>query len=193
MKLILLIALLSVLTGCITTYRDFPVDALDRKLQAGTCAVMQYNVKRFDVLDAGGYTELQNVLRNPGFCKKMVSVGAVPEKGLYLEVETKWKPLTMPALIFGYISVSTLTLLPAWSTHDGYNVKYSVYLDGQEKESYQYEITRKMGLWLGLLPFVWINALTYSEEDAFKATAYQFSSDAQIYLRPKTAVEVVRP
>lgn len=193
MKLFIMIALSFVLTGCITTYRDFPVDALGKKPQSGTCDVMQYNVKNFNVLDAGGYSTLQDVFKNSDLCRKMVQADAVPEKGLYLEVETKWKPLTMPAFVFGYISVSTLTLLPAWSTHDGYTVKYSLFLDGREKETYRYDITRKAGLWLGLLPFIWINAFTYSEEDAFKATAHQFTSDAQVYLGPKTAMEGIKP
>ena len=188
-KLLQVIALSFVLTGCMTTYRNFPVDALDKKPSAGTCDVMQYNIKRFDVLDAGGYSRLQEVFRDAAICKKMVPVEAVPEKGLYLEVETKWKPLTMPALIAGYISVSTLTLLPAWSTHDGYTVKYIIYQDGQKKETYGYDITRKAGLWLGLLPFAWINAFTYSESDAFEATAYQFSADAQVYLRSHSLLE----
>lgn len=192
MKLLLLIILSFTLTGCITTYRDFPVDALDKKPAVGTCEVMQYTVKRFDVLDAGGYTKLQEELKNAQFCKKMVLVDAVPEKGMYLEVETKWKPLSLPAFIFGYLSASTLTILPAWSTHDGYNVKYNLYQDGQVKETYRYDITRKAGLWLVLLPFVWVNAFTYSEEDAFKATAHQFSFDAQAYLKPQASLNGAR-
>jgi hypothetical protein len=86
--------------------------------------------------------------------------------------------LTIPALIFGYLSIATLTILPAWSTKDGYRVKYHLYVDGEEKGVYRYEITRKFGMWIVLLPFVWINLMTYSEEDAFEATAYQFFKDA---------------
>lgn len=180
MRLIPLIVLMMSLTGCIATYRDFPVDALGKKPPAGTCDVMHYKVKKFDILDSGGYSKLQEYFRDASICKKMIQSDEIPEKGLFLEVETKWKPITMPALIFGYLSVSTLTILPAWSTHDGYIVKYDFYQDGKKKETYRYEFTRKAGLWLGLLPFAWINALTYSEEDAFTATANQFSADAQV-------------
>jgi len=123
----------------------------------------------------------------------MVIAETAPEKGLYLEVETKWKPMTMPALIFGYISVSTLTLLPAWSMHDGYIVKYNIYVDGQKKEAYTYEITRKAGIWLGLLPFAWINLFTYNEEDAFEATAYQFAADAQAYFGSQPPLKDAKP
>ena len=182
MKLFYGVVLSFVLMGCITTYRDFPMDALDQRPKPGMCSVMYYNVKRFDVLDMGGYSELQDVFRNAGVCKKMVPVDTSPGKGLYVEVDTNWKPLTLPALIFGYISVSTLTILPVWSTKDGYVVKYNVYIDGQKVETYNYEITRKVGIWIGLLPFTWINLITYDEGDAFEATAYQFVSDARQYL-----------
>lgn len=192
MKLILLAALLT-LTGCITTYRDFPVDAVGLKPQSGACDILQYNVKRFEILDAGGYNELREVFKNSEICKKMVPVEEKADKGLYLEVNTKWKPVTMPALIFGYISISTLTILPAWSTQDGYIVNYDVYVDGQKKGAFKYDITRKMGMWLPLLPFAWINAFTYSENEAFAATARQFSNDSQMYFGTKTSATSLKP
>jgi hypothetical protein len=182
MKLLYLAIISFALIGCVTTYRDFPVDALSQQPKPGTCNVMYYNVKRFDVLDMGGYSKLQNIFEDAGICRKMVPVDAQPEKGLYVEVVTSWKPMTMPALIFGYMSVATLTLLPAWSTQDGYSVKYHVYIDGREVETYKYAIRRKTGLWIVLLPFAWINLFTYNESDAFEATAFQFVSDARQYL-----------
>lgn len=165
----------------VATYRGFPVDAIGKKQPAGTCDVMYYNVNKFDILDSGGYSKLLEFFRETPICKTMTQVDEMPAQGLYLEVEEKWKPMTMQALIFGYISVSTLTFLPAWSTHDGYIVKYHLYQDGQKKETYQYDISRKGGMWLGLLPFAWINAFTYSEEDAFAATSSQFWADAHPY------------
>jgi hypothetical protein len=170
------------LLGCIATYRDFPVDALARKPAPGTCTVMHFNVKRFDILDAGGYSKLNSMFRNAEICKKMVPVDSAPEKGLYVEIETKWKPMSLPALVFGYLSVSTLTILPAWSTQDGYYVNYHVYMDGMKKETYNYEITRKAGVWIVLLPLAWLNLITYDETDAFEATANQFFMDARQYL-----------
>ena len=169
-------------SGCVATYRDFPEDALLKKPAPGTCNVMYYNVKRFNILDMGGYNKLQTIFRNAGLCKKMEAVDANPGKGLYVEVVANWKPLTLPALIFGYASLSTLTLLPAWTTNDGYLVKYNVYVDENKMETFNYEITRKAGLWIGLLPFAWINLFTYNEEDAFEATANQFVIDARRYL-----------
>jgi hypothetical protein len=182
---LLLLSLTFALTGCMATYRDFPVAALDRNPDPGACSVMYYNVKRFDILDMGGYSMLNETFRNAGMCKKMVPAETCPDKGLYVEVETKWKPITLPALVFGYLSISTLTILPVWSTRDGYLVRYDVFVDGKKKDSYYYEITRKAGIWIGLIPFSWINFMTYSEEDAFRATAYQFIHDAGPYLTNK--------
>jgi hypothetical protein len=182
MKLFYGVAVSFVLLGCVTSYRDFPVEALDHKPQPGTCVEMYYNIKKFDVLDVGGYSRLQDIFRNAGLCRKMVPVDNVPGKGLYVEVDTKWKPLSLPALVFGYLSISTLTFLPAWSTNDGYLVRYDLYIDGEKKETYSYEITRTAGIWIVLLPFAWVNLLTYGEEQAFEATANQFVKDAGPYL-----------
>ena len=57
-----------------------------------------------------------------------------------------------------------------------------IVLDEKKMETYNYTITRKVGLWPELLPFAWVNLLTYNEEDAFKATSNQFAIDARQYL-----------
>ena len=169
------------LFGCVATYRDFPVAALEQKPKPGACDVMNFNVKRFEILDMGGYNRLNSIFRTVGVCKRAVPVDSAPEKGLYVEVETKWKPMSLPALVFGYLSVSTLTILPAWSTQDGYFVDYHVYVNGKLEQTYNYEITRKAGAWIVLLPFAWMNLITYDETEAFQATANQFFMDARQY------------
>jgi len=63
LKLIHVVALSFVLTGCMATYRDFPVDAIGKKPTAGTCDVMHYNIKRFEILDMGGYNRLNEVFK----------------------------------------------------------------------------------------------------------------------------------
>ena len=87
---------------------------------------------------------------------------------------------TYPAtLAFGYLSASTLTFLPAWSENDGYRVTYNVFVNGEKKKSYEYEVTRKGAVWILLVPLAWVNAFTYSEAEAFEATAYQFFKDSE--------------
>jgi hypothetical protein len=65
-----------------------------------------------------------------------------------------------------------------WSTQDGYDINYHVYVDGTERKTYRYEITRIFGAWFFLLPFIWINLFTADESDAFAATTQQFYLDA---------------
>jgi hypothetical protein len=185
MKFLLALLLLFPLTGCVATYRDFPAAALDHPVTPGNCEVLNYQINHFNVLDSGGFNQLQDLFAEGQLCHKTVQAEKVPDKGLYVAVETEWRPMSLPALVFGYLSVSTLTILPAWSTQDGYVVNYHLYIDGEEKEIYRYKITRKAGVWLGLLPLVWVNAFTYKEADAFTATANQFARDARPYLDRK--------
>lgn len=82
-------------------------------------------------------------------------------------------------MVFGYLSLATLTILPAYSGKDGYSVAYRVSVDGEPGKVYRYTIRRKVGLWLPLLPFVWVNLMTSSERDAFHATTARFLADAR--------------
>jgi hypothetical protein len=101
-----------------------------------------------------------------------------PDKGLFLDVHVEWVPPTAAAMVFGYLSVSTLTILPAYSGHDGYVVTYTLYRDGERAKVYQYPVTRKVALWLPLLVLVWVNALTPSESKVFTRTTDRFLAAA---------------
>ena len=76
------------------------------------------------------------------------------------------------------VPAATLTIVPVWSEHDGYKVTYDVFVNGEKKKSFEYEITRKGGAWIVLLPFAWANFFTYNESDVFEATTYQFFKDS---------------
>ncbi|MFZ5875884.1 MAG: LIC12231 family lipoprotein [Nitrospirota bacterium] len=180
----LLIVLLPLLASCITTYRDFPTTMIGEAPTSKPYDALAYHINPFPVINSGGEAALEVVFRERTPFAKTRSVNEMPAKGLYCLVNVEWRPLSLPALAFGYLSVSTLTLLPAWSTSEGYVVHYHLFKDGEEGESFSYPITRKMGLWAGLLPFVWVNLFTYSEEQAFEATAYQFFKDAAPTFRP---------
>jgi len=173
-----LVLLVPLLASCITTYRDFPTAMVDQPPASKPYRTLHYQVKPFPVVNAGGQAVLDTIFRERTPFAKTRAVNQPPAKGLFCLVDVEYRPPSLPAVVFGYISLSTLTLLPAWSTHDGYVVHYRVFVDGRERDSFDYTITRKFGLWVGLLPFAWANVLTYSEEDAFEATAYQFFRDA---------------
>ena len=174
----LIIALLPLLASCIITYRDFPVAMVGQPPTSKPYGTLAYHINPFPVVNSGGQTALETIFRERTPFTKTRLVNEVPSEGLYCLVDVEWRPLSLPALVFGYISISTLTLLPAWSTRDGYVVHYHVFQNAKERDSFSYPITRKMGLWAGLLPFVWANLFTYSEEEAFEATTYQFFRDA---------------
>jgi hypothetical protein len=58
-----------------------------------------------------------------------------------------------------------LTLTPFWSTQDGYRLTYRLYVNGEKRGTYEYDVTRKVGVWLPLLALVWVNLATYSESE----------------------------
>lgn len=182
-KIFSLILIPLFLSACVTSYKDFPEKMIDNPPEPVNQGVLNYKIERFPIINSGGEAALRKVFQNKTPFVKTKEVDDISNKGIYCYVDVEYKPLTFPALIFGYISLSTFTILPAWSTKDGYRVKYHLYVDGEEQEVYTYEITRKAGTWIVLLPLVWINLMTYSEEDAFEATAYQFFSDASLIIK----------
>ncbi|MBI3545539.1 MAG: hypothetical protein HY081_02930 [Gammaproteobacteria bacterium] len=179
-KIIYVLLLATLLPACITTYRDFPENMVNNPPKTKPFGTLFYNIKPVSVLTSGGGEEaLQTVFRQKTPFANTEKTDKIPSRGIYCSVEVLYKPPTLPALVFGYISASTLTILPVWSEHDGYRATYEVFINGEKKKSYEYDITRKGGAWILLLPFAWINFLTYSEKDAFEATTYQFFKDSE--------------
>ena len=101
----------------------------------------------------------------------------IPNKGLYILAEPLYKAPSIAAMGFGYLSASTLTLLPAWSNHDGYKVRYTIYKDGELMKTVIYDRERFVALWIGLIPFSWINLFTSEEYDAFESITKEFLID----------------
>lgn len=170
--------LIPFLASCITTYRDFPATMIGQAPPSKPYGMLYYHIKPFPVINAGGQAVLDTIFRERTPFAKTRAMDEPPEDGIFCFVDVEWRPPSLPAVVFGYLSISTLTLLPAWSTHEGYVVHYRVFVNGEEKDSFNYSITRKFGLWVGLLPLVWVNLFTHSEAEAFEATANQFFHDA---------------
>ena len=102
---------------------------------------------------------------------------SIPETGRFIAIDPFYKTPTLPAMGFGYLSVSTLTILPAWSNHDGFYIRYSIYEDGKLIDTYQYDRERFVALWIVILPFSWINLMTPGEYDAFKDINKEFMEE----------------
>lgn len=199
-------AFLLALTSCVTTYTDFPV--VNRQLEplSGKESAMYYHVDPLSYLEQAmrtwrktrsspllqgtalpiraTYEELERVFEQNRIFTKAIAISAPPEKGIFCAVEVIYKPPStsahlFTALTFGSIFPVPLFFVPSYSGESGHIVKYNLYVDQEMKKTYEYQITRKEAAWFGLLPFVWVNLLTPSEREAFRATAYQFFLDAQ--------------
>lgn len=176
---LLAVSLTVFLTGCMT-YRDFPTEYVGKAPEAKPYSKLHYKLNQFEAISLGGATDtMRGIFRSKTPFQETEAVDDIPAKGVFCMVSFESKPLSLGSLAAGYLSYSTLTLLPAWSTRDGYFVKYDLYVDGEKKRRYEYEITRKAAVWAGLLPFVWVNALTYSEQEALEATAFKFFKESE--------------
>lgn len=101
------------------------------------------------------------------------------DEGIFIDVHVEAVLPSNPALVFGYISVSTLTILPFWSTQDGSEIIITVYEDGQRLKGFDYSVRRKGFVWILMLPLIWVNAFTPNEAEAFEAITNQFFIDYQ--------------
>lgn len=139
---------------------------------------LYYSIGDFSGLTFGGYDELRSILHENRVFAQSERVSTPPTKGTYLQVNTKHRDPSAGCLVWGYVSVAFIFLLPAYCGSSGFYVQYHIYKDGQEKKMYEYEIRRKAFAWLPMIAFVWVNLITSSEEDAFRAVTNQFFQDA---------------
>ena len=185
MRSLLLFVFLLTTSGCIVTYRDFPVatplpSPYESPVQPRCRQSVQFdrNVdawSRVTVEDA-----LQDALTTYGGCSSSVLVvyeSKLAETAVVVSVLKK--PRLWPSETLEMFSESLYLLIPIYSGHGGFELSYSFYGRYQLIKTYKYEITEKRASWLVLLPFAWINCFTYSLEDAVRATTAQFIVDAQ--------------
>jgi hypothetical protein len=174
-----IVTLMLFLTGCMT-YRDFPTEYVGKAPTTKPFKKLSYKINKSNTLSLGGGPgTLREVFRSKSPFMETEAVDEIPAKGLFCMVSVEPKDMSLGVIAAGYISYSTLTILPVWSTKDGYFLQYDLYVDGEKKQRFEYEITRKAAVWAGLLPIVWVNALTYSEEEAVQATANKFFKESE--------------
>lgn len=174
-------ACLTLLSACVVGYTGYPGKTALRADAGPGAPDLTYRVNKFPVLHGSGDKAIDKVLaESPAFSGpvRIYEGNPEPDKGLFLEVHVQWVPPTATAMVFGYLSVATLTILPAYSGHDGYVVSYRLFRDGELAKVYQYPVTRKVALWLPLLVLVWVNAMTPGESKVFTRTTHRFLADA---------------
>lgn len=164
------------LAGCVT-YSGFPDRIGQEPAKSAAWQDHFYTVEQGTM--AGGALALNDALRARSPYGRGIHTEDQPGTGLHVKAIIKPMIPSVPAIAGFYLSVSTLTILPAWSTRDGYRVVFDVYRDGKQVDSHEYAVQRKAFLWIVMLPFVWVNALTPSEDEVFRAVADQFFQDAE--------------
>jgi hypothetical protein len=163
------------LQGCIT-YKDFPKDPDVSLIQAEDTKVV-VRIEGFTMGD--GFKTLADQFRNHAPFEEVQFSTEKVDEGIFIDVDVEAVMPSNPALVFGYISVSTLTILPFWSTQDGSQVIFTVYEDGERLKGFDYAVRRKGFVWILMLPLIWVNAFTPNEADAFEAITNQFFIDYQ--------------
>src|SRR5262245_20283158 len=179
---LILLVLLVILSGCIVTYRDFPiVDPLPSVYELAPPRCLQ-TVK---ILAGFGWTEgsikaLQEALQHYGGCS---SSSPVDNNSKWAETEVWVSAQIIPTSwwvrFYGEASLRSGFFFPFYSGEGGWELSYRVYDRNELKKRYTYEIRGKAFYWLFVLPFSWINFFTYSFDDAVRSTTAQFVVDAQ--------------
>ncbi|MBI3597736.1 MAG: hypothetical protein HY203_11365 [Nitrospirae bacterium] len=167
------------LSSCIVVYRDFPTAMIGKPPESKSYDLLSYHINPFPFPNEGGKAALHSVFNNETPFANTADVTEMPQKGVFCLVDVEWRSPDMTAVVFHYISLATLTVLPSWSVRESYKVRYYLFIDGKNRKTFEYKITRKTGLWLGLLPVSWLNWFTDTQAEAFEATAYQFFEDAK--------------
>ena len=146
----MLLVLLVTLSGCIVTYRDFPiVDPLPSVYEPTATPRCQQTVffpgGHKDEWELRYRTALQEALQTYGGCS---SSSLVDYNSKWAETEVVVSALGKycPGY-YGFIALSSIVsggFIPYYCGQDGWAVSYSVYHRNALKKTYTYEITRKV-------------------------------------------------
>ena len=75
-------------------------------------------------------------------------------------------------------AIFTLSVLPGYGEFV-HVVRLELYVDADLKKTYRYEIVERVFVWIGLIPFAWMNALSTDYWQAFETTVYKFLIDGR--------------
>lgn len=180
---ILLIALFTFinLEGCLISYRDFPrEDPLVSRKKIYEKKLV-YNLPYFPAFNLGGKEAMETYFQIKSPFKTTEPGVDIPLDGYFVDVKVDYRTPTTPALLFLTASTLTATILPAWSHHDGYNIRFNLWKNGKEVKTFSYDVERKYYQWLPLIFVIWMNTDTASERSVFERVTDQFFEDAKEY------------
>jgi hypothetical protein len=176
LRVAMLAVVASVCSSCaVVSYRH---DDMPRDRPAPRGDTIYYRIRPLEGLSMGGMDELKRSMKTNEIFARAELVDAPTDRGVSVDVHAIWVPPSLGAMVYGYIDVSLLGLLPLYSDSMGYDVQYTVYRDGQKVRIYEYTVRRRVFMWLPVLPFAWVNWLTNDETDAFSAVTQRFFLEA---------------
>ncbi len=185
LNLLLIFSFLVHLNSCIVAYRRYPDVSKRVGMDSKLKGPLLYDITGTTSLN--GNEAIRNVFRNNPIFRTVERVDSMPGEGLFVKVRIETVSVSMSSVAGGFISYLTLTLVPCWSTRDGANIFYEVYLDGKRLKTFEYEFRRFIMIWIVNLPLIWVNLFTPSEYGAVEATAKKFFEEADTLLRNPNA------
>jgi hypothetical protein len=166
-------------SNCLIDYKEFPkVDTLNSQMKIYDKKLV-YNLPYFPQFNLGGKEALETYFQVKTPFKNTEAGTKIPLDGFLVDVKVDYRSPSTPALVFLTASTLTATILPAWSMHDGYDIRYILYKDGKKVETFSYQVERKYAQWFLILPIIWMNNDTASEKSVFERLTETFFKDAK--------------
>ncbi|MDF3819808.1 hypothetical protein P3G55_07860 [Leptospira sp. 96542] len=165
-------------TNCIISYKNYP-KVLPLPAQEKTIdKPLVYILPTFPQLNLGGREALKTYFETKSPFKNTMEGTEVPKSGYLVNVKVNYRSPSKEATVFLGLSTLTATILPAWSSQDGYDIEYLLYKDGKKVNSYEYHIYRNYAQWMPLALVSWYNFETATEKEVFERVSLQFFEDA---------------
>jgi len=173
--------LVFVLGNCLIDYKGYEkADVLNSQKKIYDKKLV-YNLPYFPQFNLVGKEALENYFQVKTPFKTTEAGTKVPTDGYLVDVKVDYESPTTPALVFLAASTLTATILPAWSQHDGYDIRYVLYKDGKEMETFAYTVERNYAQWFPLFFVIWMNNDTATEKSVFERVTKTFFDDASKY------------
>ena len=201
MRDLMIFILLIPLSGCLVTYRDFPVvNSLPSNdvtplpchqtiefsygLVGGSYAQTwggAYQWTYSGVFSPTGVrSALEDALQQSAGCSSdPVHAFQWPRTEVVVSVLEKPYPWHWYGELLGRLSSNLYFIFPFYINEGGWEFSYHVTHRDRLPKTYTYDITARQFYWVLLLPLSWINLYTYSLDDAVHSTTAQFVADAQ--------------
>ncbi len=201
MPILLCLMPLVILSGCIVTYRDFPIGnsitgphTITAWAPCHQTVQFSYGLMKNDEWTWGGTYQwtysglfspagmagvLEDSLQHAAGCSRDTHHSTWPRTEVVVNVREKPYRWRWYGELLGRLSSHMYFLIPFYIDEGGWEFAYSVHRRDRPIKTYQYDITARQFYWILLMPFSWVNFFTHSMEEAVQSTTAQFVLDAQ--------------